>query len=77
MSVIIFSAAEICRRSRATGCCCNSSFQAQRLDVALLAVDLRIERRDLRASFGVASVSACEARAMTSSHSAPISISSG
>ena len=27
MSVIILSAAEICRRSRATGCCCRSSFR--------------------------------------------------
>ena len=27
ISVIILSAAEICRRSRATGCCCKSSFR--------------------------------------------------
>ena len=43
--MIIFSAAEIWRRSR-DGLLLEQELEAQRLDVALLLVDLGIERRD-------------------------------
>lgn len=39
-SEIIFSAEEISRRSRATGCCCSSSFRQEVLHLPLLLVDL-------------------------------------
>ena len=55
----------------------QQQLQAERLDGALLLVDLRVERRDLRRQLARRPRSA-RARpcAMTSSHSAPISISS-
>ena len=43
MSVIIFSAAEIRRRSRAHGLLLQKEFQAQILDLAFLLIDVAVE----------------------------------
>ncbi len=74
MSVIIFSAADICRRSRATGCCCKRSFRHMDSIVRSLLVYLRVQRGDLWPRVLSSSVSAFEDSFITSSHSAPISI---
>ena len=52
----------------------KQQLEAEVFDVALLPVDLAVERRDLAARLLSFSVSARLASAMTSSHSAPISI---
>ena len=76
MSVIIFRAAEIWRRSRATGCCCKSSFRHSDSMVRSFW-SISVSRGATRAArAGSPSVRALEARAMTSSHREPISMSS-
>ena len=74
ISVIIFRAAEICRRSRATGCCSSS----RRKHMASMSRSFWSISPSRGATFlakaAFPSVSAWLARAMTSSQRAPISI---
>lgn len=76
ISVIIFSAADICLKSLATGCCCKRSFK-HRLSMSrsIWSVSAAMAAT-FSACSRLPSSKALEAREMASSHSAPICISS-